>query len=396
MKTRKGISAALLAIAGMLAVPACGVGSKSAPTRRPPPSTRPASVAAEAIDIDAAIDASKDEGKVIVYGNPSADQWEPVLEAFDEEYPWIEVETFDLGGAEAFQRYLTEEATGSGTADVIVNTDGAGWLDLIERGKVVDYVDPELADMPDFAVAAPGVFAMSVDPLIGIFNTKAFPEDEQPETLAELAEMAERPRRQDRHHRGRERPGRARHVRLHRGARRGGVGRAGRSSARTPRSRTGSGALLGKLQTGEYEAAFMASGSIRAFIDTTETGDVLNYRYLTDATPLPTRGMGVTTAGGVAERRQGARQLPPSQEGQTAGCAGGFTPYRDDVECPTGPGRHRGDRRRGQRPRGRLPRGARRPSCRRCASAGTRRSADDRRDRPGGGPAEAQLAAPPG
>ena len=37
---------------------------------------------------------------------------------------------------------------------------------------------------------APGVFAMSYDPLIGIFNTLAFPLDEQPTTLAELAAMA--------------------------------------------------------------------------------------------------------------------------------------------------------------------------------------------------------------
>ena len=67
---------------------------------------------ADAIDIDAAIEASRDEGKLIVYGNPSADQWEPLLAAFNEKYPWIEVETFDLGGAEAFQRFLSEEATG--------------------------------------------------------------------------------------------------------------------------------------------------------------------------------------------------------------------------------------------------------------------------------------------
>ena len=39
---------------------------------------------------------------------------------------------------------------------MIVNTDGAGWLDLVERGKVVDYVDPELAAYPvDEAVLAP-------------------------------------------------------------------------------------------------------------------------------------------------------------------------------------------------------------------------------------------------
>ena len=126
---------------------------------------------ADAIVIEAAIEASRDEGKLIIYGNPSVDQWTPLLAAFNEKYPWIQVETFDLGGAEAFQRYLSEEATGSPTADVIVNTDGAGWLDLVERGNVADYVDPELANLPpEDAVLAPGVYAMSYDPLISVFN----------------------------------------------------------------------------------------------------------------------------------------------------------------------------------------------------------------------------------
>ena len=334
MKTRKGICAGLLAITAVLAVPACGVGSKSSPesgttTTKAGDAGQPV----EAIDIDAAIEASRDEGKVIVYGNPSTDQWEPVLAAFHEEYPWIEVETFDLGGAEAFQRFLTEEATGSGTADVIVNTDGAGWLDLIERGKVVDYVDPELADMPDIAVAAPGVFAMSVDPLIGIFNTRAFPEDEQPDTLADLAAMGE------------ELDGKIGTIEVENGQ--AGLGTWGYTEERGeagwdvldelgPHTKVedGSGALLSKLQTGEYEAAFMASGSIRALIDGTETGDILNYTYLTDATPLPTRGMAVTTAAASPNASKVLINFLLSQEGQTAGCAGGFTPYRDDVECP--------------------------------------------------------------
>lgn len=333
MKTRRGIYAASLAIAATLAVPACGVGSKpstssSTSTTKVGATTEPA----QAIDIDAAIEASKDEGKLIVYGNPNADQWEPVLAAFHEQYPWIEVETFDLGGAEAFQRFLTEEATGSATADVIVNTDGAGWLDLIGRGKVVDYVDPEVAELPDFAVAAPGVFAMSVDPLIAIFNTKALPEDEQPDTLADLAAMSE------------DLDGKIGTIDVENGQ--VGLGNYGYTEERGdeawdvldeigPHTKVedGSGALLGKLQSGEYEAAFLASGSIRALIDGTDTGDVLNYKYLADATVLPTRGMGVTTAAASPNSAKVLIHFLLTKEGQTAGCAGGFTPYRDDVEC---------------------------------------------------------------
>jgi iron(III) transport system substrate-binding protein len=327
-----------IATVGLLA--ACGVGSESATnttasTNGVDDGSPGTTAVVEPIDIDAAIEASHDENTLVVYGNPSADQWTPVLEAFNEAYPWIEVETFDLSGAEAFQRYLTEEATGSATADVIVNTDGAGWLDLVSRGQVVDYVDPELADLPDEAVLAPGVFALSYDPLIAVFNKRAFPEDEQPTSLAELADQAE------------DLDGQIGTVNVENAN--AGLGTYGYVEATGEDgwdvleqlgahalAEDGTGELLGKLNSGEYVAGFFASGSLRALIEQTETGDLLNYRYFSDATTLPARGMGVTTA---ADSPNAARVLIHwllSEDGQVAACGGGFTPYRDDVDCPTG------------------------------------------------------------
>jgi iron(III) transport system substrate-binding protein len=288
----------------------------------------------EPIDIEAAVDASRDENTLVVYGNPSADQWGPVLDAFGARYPWIAVETFDLGGTEAFQRYLSEEATGAATADVIINTDGAGWLDMVERGQVAGYVDPELASMPEDAVLAPGVFAMSFDPLVALFNSEALPADEQPTSLAELAEMAE------------DLDGQIGTVAVENAN--AGLGTFGYLDAHGedgwavleqlgPHARVedGTGQLLGKVQSGEYVAAFFVSGAARALVDATDAGDILDYRYFEDATTLPARGMGVTTA---ADSPNAARVLVNfllSQEGQEAACTGGFTPYRDDVDCPS-------------------------------------------------------------
>ena len=298
-------------------------------------STDPAALA-DAVDIDAAIEASRGEGTLVIYGNPSAEQWTPLLAAFNEKYPWITVETFDLGGTEAFQRYLSEEATGSSTADLIVNTDGAGWLDLVSRGQVVDYVDPELAGLPiEDAMLAPGVYAMSYDPLIAVFNTLALPLDEQPTTLAEMAAMVD------------ELDGRIGTVNVANAN--AGLGTFGYIDANGEdgwsvieqlgphaRAEDGTGALLGKLQSGEYVASFFVSGSLRTLIDTTATGEVLNYRYLADATTLPARGIGVTSAADSPNAAQVFIDFILSAEGQTAECAGGFTPYRDGVECPTG------------------------------------------------------------
>lgn len=325
--------AATLLAALLVFVPACGVGSEPAADDDGPTTTAAGDTGAgEAIDLAAVEEASRDEERLVVYGNPSPDQWEPVLAAFEERYPWITVETFDLGGTEAFQRYLSEEATGAATADVIVNTDGAGWLDMVERGQVVDYVDPELEALPDLAVAAPGVFTMSVDPQVAVFNTRALPLDEQPTSLAEMAEMAE------------ELDGKIGTVEVENGQ--AGLATYGYVDARGEEGwatlealgphtgvESGGGALLAKLTSGEYVASFMASGVMRTLIDTTETGDVLNYRYLPDATILATRGIGVTTGAAAPNAAKLLVSFVLSEEGQAVMCDGGFTPYRDGVEC---------------------------------------------------------------
>jgi iron(III) transport system substrate-binding protein len=333
--------AALATTTLLLTATACGVGSEDSDDAGDEPSEATTAddagseAEAEVLDIDAAVEASRDENTVVVYGNPSTDQWTPVLEAFAEEYPWIEVETFDLGGTEAFQRYLSEEATGASTADLIVNTDGAGWLDMIERGQVVGYADPELETLPDEALLAPGVFAWSFDPLVGLFNKQAFPEDEQPTTLAELADMAD------------ELDGKIGTVAVENAQ--AGLGIYGYLDARGEdgwevleqlgphaRAEDGTGALLGKLQSGEYVAGFFVSGTTRALVDTTDAGDILNYRYFTDATPLPARGMGVTAAADSPNAAQVLIHFLLTEQGQTASCAGGFTPYREGVECAQG------------------------------------------------------------
>ena len=313
------------------AVAACGVGSESAPM-----TTSGGDGREEVDDIEAAIEGSRDESALVVYGNPNSDQWAPVLEAFGERYPWIEVETFDLGGTEAFQRYLSEESTGSSTADMIVNTDGAGWLDLVDRGQVLDYVDPELESLPaDQAVLAPGVLAWSFDPLVALFNTAAMPTDEQPTSLAELAEMTP------------EISGKIGTPAVENGA--AGLGIHGYLEAHGEegwavleqlgphtRAEDGTGALLGKLLSGEYVASYFAGGATRALIDTTDTGEVLNYRYFADATPLTARGMAVTAAGDSPNSAKVLINYLLSEEGQTVSCAGGFTPYRQGIDCPHG------------------------------------------------------------
>jgi iron(III) transport system substrate-binding protein len=285
--------------------------------------------------LDELLAASADESTLIIYGNPSDNVWEPILAAFGEAYPDIEVETFDLGGLEAFQRYLSESNSGVATADLIIASESVGWLDLVERGDVVSYDAPEAAELPEFAVQAEGVYAMSIDPLVALYNEMMIPAEEQPTTLAELAALAP------------ELDGGIGTVEIENSqAYTGTYGfvTAGGDEAwatlealgEYTSAESGTGALLDKATSGEYAASFFVSGAIRPLIDNEAQGTVLDYRYLEDATPLVPRGMGIVTAADSPASAKLFINWILSADGQAALCAGGLTPYRDGVECPYG------------------------------------------------------------
>ncbi len=275
------------------------------------------------------------ENTLVVYGNPSDRIWEPVLAAFAEAYPSIEVETFDLGGLEAFQRYLSESSSGVATADVLITSEGDGWLDLVERGEVLDFQPPALAELPDFALQAPGVYSMAVDPLVAMYNQFVIPPEEQPTSLADLAAMAP------------DIDGNVGTVEIENSqAYTGNYGYImanGDEAWATleaigphTRAESGTGALLDKATNGEYPASFFVSGAIRLLLDTAEQGEVLDYQYLTDATPLVPRGMGIAAkADSPASAKLFVNWLL-SADGQAASCQGGLTSYRADVECEYG------------------------------------------------------------
>jgi iron(III) transport system substrate-binding protein len=305
----------------------------STDTAPPETSTPATTVAAESLDD--LIAEAEGENTLVVYGNPSDRIWEPVLAAFGEAYPSIEVETFDLGGLEAFQRYLSESSSGVATADVLITSEGDGWLDLIERGEVVDYQDPQIAELPDFAVQAPGVYSMAVDPLVAMYNQFVIPPEEQPTSLADLAAMAP------------EIDGNVGTVEIENSQSYAGnygyITANGEEAWATleaigpyTKAESGTGALLDKATNGEYPASFFVSGAIRILLDTAEQGEVLDYQYLTDATTLVPRGMGIVTEADSPASAKLFINWVLSADGQAAICLGGLTPYRDDVDCEYG------------------------------------------------------------
>jgi iron(III) transport system substrate-binding protein len=324
-----------LAVAGAIAFAGCG---SSADDQSSAPTPAPTADVGEASAVtpleDDVVEQAREEGEVLLYTNAEDQQMTPIKDAFEEANPGITLRSLPLGDDEMFQRYNTEVASGSDTADVIMNSDAPAWLSFIDAGNVDDYGDPNEPNLPEFALLAQGVYAVSFDPVIAVFNKALLPEDEQPTTMAELAEMAP------------ELDGKIGTTdigsSIQFGATASYVDRYGEDGweiletiAAHSSVESSNGPLVTKLAQGQYAVNFFVAGAVRAFI-TGDVAEVVNYRYLEDGTPLRPRAVAVTQEAPHPNAAKVFVNWLLSVEGQEAACVGGFTPYRDGVKCDFG------------------------------------------------------------
>jgi iron(III) transport system substrate-binding protein len=332
-------SAIALAIAAAAGAAGCG-SSDTAATTTPPPApaattTAAAKPAGDATPVSAEILAgAKQEGSFVLYTNADDEQIAPLVKAFNKAQPDIKVKSLSLGSNEVFQRYLSETATGSASADVLLASNAVSWQELIAKGDLDPYEDPNRADLPDSAKLGQGVTAMSEDPSITVYNKALIPESKQPSTLAGLAAMAPSLK------------GKIATVDvgvpLQLETTAGYVGKTGDAGWQTleklgasSKVESSTGSLVTKLAQGQYAAAFFTSGSVRALI-TADAAKLVGWKYMTDATVVVPRAIAVTKSAKSPDAAKVFQNWVLSVQGQQAECQAGFTPFRDGVECPVG------------------------------------------------------------
>ncbi|PSM45016.1 hypothetical protein C6Y14_02675 [Streptomyces dioscori] len=324
-----------LAAACMVVLAACG-GSTGTDGSAKPTSSVDVGKAAPVTPLDAATVArAQKQGSVLLYTNADADQMAPLTKAFEAKYDGIKVRVLNMNDPQTFQRYATESATGVRTADVVMATDAVEVLNFVSKGNVLDYKDPNLKHLPAYAQLAPGVVSMSEDPLVAVYNTALIPKDKQPKDLESLAALSKSLKGKigttdisNPHSFGAVSNYTAAH------------GDAGWQNIEALGPNTGvesgNGNLMQKLAQGQYQATYFVAGSVRALIEGEEAAKILNYTYLTDGTPLLPRAVAVTKKAKSPDAGKLFVNFLLSVEGQEAACEGGFTPYRDGVDCAYG------------------------------------------------------------
>lgn len=284
------------------------------------------------------IDGSKKEGKLVVYSIMAEYNWKPVIEGFNKLYPWIKVQTLDLGSSEVMERYYSERASHSQTGDLLINGAVDKWLQFASKGEIMEYDSPESAHLPKWSLVRKGLYTVSADPMVLVYNKALVPENMRPKSLAELAKFSQ------------QNPGLFKNKVTTYNA---GVEAFGlainwaytkkygdrawaeiEALGKVSRPERSAGPMIEKVTTGEYAAAYFVSGIVLfPKLNDPARAKLLGWAYPADGTPIVLRGMAIPKGSTNVNSAKLMLDYILSHDGQVGFGKGGLTPYREDVQA---------------------------------------------------------------
>ncbi len=284
------------------------------------------------------VEGSKKEGKLVVYSIMAEYNWKPVLEGFKKLYPWIEVQTLDLGSGEVFERYYSERASNARTGDLLINGAVDKWLQFVGKGEALEYVSPEEGKLPKWSLIRKGLYTVSADPMVIVYNKALLPEKLRPTSLAQLAKFAQ------------ENPGVFKNKVTTYNAATEAFGlsinwaytkKYGDAAwslldtlGKVSRPERSAGPMIEKITSGEYVVGYFISGIVLfPKLDDPARAKLVGWSYPTDGTPIVLRGMAIPKGATNVNSAKLMLDYILSHDGQVGFGKGGLTPYRPDVQA---------------------------------------------------------------
>ncbi len=325
-------SATAIATVAMLA--GCGTTESPADTDAPNADGFPSYYPADYGDL---VTASKAEGgDLIIYSNTDEENWAPIIRDFQAKYDWVTVTANNLDSDEVYQRQLSEVATGSPQADMLVSNAIQAWaVYASEPDTVMDYQSPELEKLPDFAQLMPGVYAMSLDAVGLAYNTSLISED-----IKGIADLAAAIQADPAKFQGKittRDVGGSFGFTVSQGWVEGNPAAWDTLEEVLPSARpeSSSGTQKEKILSGEYLAGFFISSAV-AYPAEADSAGLLKFVLPDDGTVVLGRGIGITPTAPHPATAKLFLDFVLSEAGQNAVAEGGLTSYRDSVEQTEG------------------------------------------------------------
>jgi iron(III) transport system substrate-binding protein len=267
---------------------------------------------------------SKRESGLVVYGNAPAANFKVVTDAFKKKYPWINVTSYDLDNNVIFSKYASEAAQGSRTADLLVSSAPNLWVYARRQGYVQDFVPGGLDQFPAFVKQYKGIFVLSPDPAIIVYNRRLLG-SKVPTKLSTIASDSGTYDKVT----GYTVDNLFGYTALWGYVQKRGWSSLQRVGKDRLRPTNGVAQQLQLLAQGAAKAAYLTSPTARFTIEqNAQFRELLAWTYMRDTTSLVPRGIGVTKRGASPASAKLFLNYVYSTQGQQIMCEAGFTAFR--------------------------------------------------------------------
>lgn len=135
------------------------------------------------------IDGAKKEGKLIVYSTTDTALIKPLIKDFEAEYPGVNVEYNDMNSTELYNRFISENAANSTSADVVWSSAMDLQVKFVNDGYAASYESPEISSIPKWAHFQSQAYGTTYEPLVFVYNKRLVKPEEVPHTRAEFIKL---------------------------------------------------------------------------------------------------------------------------------------------------------------------------------------------------------------
>ncbi|MEW9900829.1 ABC transporter substrate-binding protein [Chitinivorax sp. PXF-14] len=133
--------------------------------------------------------AAQKEGKLIVYSTTDSALVKPLIKDFEALYPGVKVEYNDMNSTELYNRFISEAAANSTSADVLWSSAMDLQVKLVNDGFSATYASPEVPNIPGWAHFQNQAYGTTFEPLAIVYNKRLLKPEEVPQTRADLIKL---------------------------------------------------------------------------------------------------------------------------------------------------------------------------------------------------------------
>ncbi|MFD1627486.1 ABC transporter substrate-binding protein [Azospirillum griseum] len=135
------------------------------------------------------IEAANQEGALSIYSATDASAVSELLKGFEALYPKIKLEYADQNSTEMYNRFISEAAANTGTADLMWSSAMDLQIKLVNDGYAQPYATQESKALPAWANWKNEAYGTTAEPIVFAYNKRLVPEADVPKTHADLAKL---------------------------------------------------------------------------------------------------------------------------------------------------------------------------------------------------------------